>query len=127
GADGNVARKDVTTARAEAGNWIVTDGLAAGDQVVVSGLQRARVGEPATAAPWQPTAAPGAQGAAGGQGAAAGAGAEGAAPGATDAAGQGAPDPDAAVPAAAAGEAGSDDAGDAGGTGGAAAGTGNQD
>ena len=69
GADGNVARKDVATARAEAGYWIVTEGLAAGDQVVVSGLQRARVGEPATATPWQPTAAPGAPGAGGQAGA----------------------------------------------------------
>ncbi|MBJ6983358.1 efflux RND transporter periplasmic adaptor subunit [Luteimonas sp. MC1750] len=63
GADGNVARKDVTTARAEAGNWIVTDGLAAGDQVVVSGLQRARVGEPATAAPVDAAGGAGAPGA----------------------------------------------------------------
>jgi len=60
GTDGLVARKDVTIDRADGGNWIVTAGLAAGDRVVVSGLQRARVGEPATATPWQPQAAPGA-------------------------------------------------------------------
>ena len=53
-ADDTVARKDVTIDRAEAGNWLVTAGLAAGDRVVVSGLQRAAVGEPATATPWQP-------------------------------------------------------------------------
>ena len=94
GADGNVARKDVATARADGGDWIVTSGLAAGDQVVVSGLQRARVGEPATAAQWQPTAAAaaGAQGAAG-------------AAGATPDAGEGAADPDAADPAASAADA----------------------
>ncbi|WP_132998899.1 efflux RND transporter periplasmic adaptor subunit [Luteimonas arsenica] len=57
GADDTVARKDVTTDRAEGGQWIVTAGLAAGDRVVVSGLQRAKVGEPATATPWQPGAA----------------------------------------------------------------------
>lgn len=75
GADGNVARKDVTTARAEAGNWIVTGGLAAGDQVVVSGLQRARVGEPASAAPVDKAGAAGAtpSGPAAGSDAAAGA------------------------------------------------------
>ena len=56
GADGNVVRKDVTIDRADAGSWIVTGGLAAGDQVVASGLQRARVGEPATPTPWQPGA-----------------------------------------------------------------------
>ncbi|QDW66463.1 efflux RND transporter periplasmic adaptor subunit [Luteimonas granuli] len=54
GADDTVARKDVTIDRSEGGDWIVTAGLAAGDRVVVSGLQRARVGEPATATPWQP-------------------------------------------------------------------------
>lgn len=54
GSDGLVARRDVTLDRAEAGRWIVTGGLAAGDRVVASGLQRARVGEPATATPWQP-------------------------------------------------------------------------
>lgn len=60
GADGIVARKDVAIDRADGTSWIVTGGLAAGDQVVVSGLQRARPGEPATATPWQPQAAPGA-------------------------------------------------------------------
>lgn len=57
GADGIVARRDVTVDRAEGGSWIVTGGLAAGDQVVASGLQRATVGAPATATPWQPKAA----------------------------------------------------------------------
>jgi len=64
GADDTVARKDVRIDRAEGGNWIVTAGLAAGDRVVVSGLQRARVGEPARATPWQPAPpAPGTPGA----------------------------------------------------------------
>jgi membrane fusion protein (multidrug efflux system) len=56
GSDGKVARKDVTAQTAIGGNWIVTDGLAAGDQVVVSGVQRAKSGEPAKAVPWQPDA-----------------------------------------------------------------------
>ena len=54
GGDGNVARKDVVTDVAQDGNWIVTSGVAAGDQVVVSGIQRAKVGQPAKGTPWQP-------------------------------------------------------------------------
>ena len=51
GADGNVARKDIQTERAQASDWVVRKGLAAGDQVIVSGLQRAIPGQPAKAAP----------------------------------------------------------------------------
>jgi membrane fusion protein (multidrug efflux system) len=54
GGDGNVARKDVVTDVAQDGNWIVTSGVAAGDQVIVSGIQRAKVGQPANGTPWQP-------------------------------------------------------------------------
>jgi membrane fusion protein (multidrug efflux system) len=54
--DGKIARKNVTTDVARAGSWIVTGGLAAGDQVIVSGIQRAKPGSPAKATPWQPTA-----------------------------------------------------------------------
>ena len=51
GADGKVARKDVTTDRLQDGKWVVASGLAAGDQVVVSGVQRAQPGQPAKAVP----------------------------------------------------------------------------
>jgi membrane fusion protein (multidrug efflux system) len=51
GKDGMVARKAITTGQAQGSNWIVQDGLAAGDQVIVSGLQRAIPGQPAKAAP----------------------------------------------------------------------------
>ena len=51
GADGNVARKDIQTERAQGSDWVVRKGLAAGDQVIVSGLQRAIPGQPAKAAP----------------------------------------------------------------------------
>ena len=51
GADGKVARKDVAVDRQQGGNWVVTSGLAAGDQVVVSGVQRAQPGQPAKATP----------------------------------------------------------------------------
>ncbi|HJT97472.1 MAG TPA: efflux RND transporter periplasmic adaptor subunit, partial [Rhodanobacteraceae bacterium] len=54
GADGKVARKDVVVDTARDGYWIVTSGVAAGDQVVASGVQRAKVGQPAKGTPWQP-------------------------------------------------------------------------
>lgn len=52
GKDGKVARKDVTADQATGGNWMVTDGLATNDKVIVSGLQKVRDGAPATAEPW---------------------------------------------------------------------------
>jgi membrane fusion protein (multidrug efflux system) len=54
GQDGKVVRKDVTAENMRAGSWIVTNGLAAGDQVIVSGLQTVQPGAPAKATPWQP-------------------------------------------------------------------------
>ncbi|HEY2622551.1 MAG TPA: efflux RND transporter periplasmic adaptor subunit [Dyella sp.] len=54
GVDGKVVRKTVTASDTSGNNWIVTSGLQAGDQVVVSGLQRVKEGAPAKAAPWQP-------------------------------------------------------------------------
>ncbi|UNK57387.1 efflux RND transporter periplasmic adaptor subunit [Pseudoxanthomonas daejeonensis] len=59
GADGNVERKNVTTSAAHEGRWIVTSGLAAGDKIIVSGVQKAKEGAPVQATPWQPAAAPG--------------------------------------------------------------------
>jgi len=51
GGDGKVVRKDVVTDRLQGDSWVVSSGLAAGDQVVVSGIQRAVPGQPAKAAP----------------------------------------------------------------------------
>lgn len=51
GGDGKVARKDVVTDRLQGDNWVVSSGLAAGDQIIVSGIQRATPGQPAKAAP----------------------------------------------------------------------------
>ncbi|WP_267224049.1 efflux RND transporter periplasmic adaptor subunit [Dyella silvae] len=62
GQDGNVARKGVTADNFNSGNWVVTDGLTAGDQVIVSGLQTVQPGKPAKAAPWQPDQKQGDQG-----------------------------------------------------------------
>ncbi len=64
GKDGLVARKNVQTASAREGNWLVTSGLVNGDQVIVAGLQKIKEGAPAKATPWTPAAAP--AGAAGG-------------------------------------------------------------
>ena len=63
GQDGKVARTDIVADRAQGSDWIVTGGLAGGEQVIVSGLQKAQPGQPAKASPWQP---PGAQPAAAG-------------------------------------------------------------
>jgi membrane fusion protein, multidrug efflux system len=51
GSDGKVVRKDVTADRQQGPDWIVSKGLAAGDRVIVSGLQRAQPGQPAKAVP----------------------------------------------------------------------------
>jgi membrane fusion protein (multidrug efflux system) len=53
-ANGNVARKNVTANDTSGSNWVVTSGLQAGDQVVVSGLQQVKEGAPAKATPWKP-------------------------------------------------------------------------
>jgi len=57
GQDGNAKRKDVATSDMRDGNWVVTGGLVAGDQIVVSGVQKVRDGAPAKASPWQPEGA----------------------------------------------------------------------
>lgn len=64
--DGKVARKNIVTQRQEGSDFVVGSGVAPGDQVIVSGLQRVQPGAPAKAVPWQPekqasAAAPAAQ------------------------------------------------------------------
>ncbi len=59
GKDGNVVRKDVTTTDMRDGNWVISEGIAAGDQVVVSGVQKVKAGAPAKATPWKHDAAAG--------------------------------------------------------------------
>lgn len=53
GQDGKVARKGIDADRSQGSNWIVTRGLSGGEQVIVSGLQKAQPGQPAKASPWQ--------------------------------------------------------------------------
>jgi len=57
GQDGNVARKNVTVDTGRDGQWLVTAGVAPGDRIIVSGVQKVQEGAPATATPWQPGAA----------------------------------------------------------------------
>ncbi len=56
GKDGKVTHQAVTTNGTSGNDWIVTAGLAAGDRVIVSGIQMVQVGAPARAVPWQPPA-----------------------------------------------------------------------
>jgi len=56
GKGGKVAHRDVTTSGTSGLDWVVTAGLTAGDQVIVSGIQMVQVGAPAKATPWQPPA-----------------------------------------------------------------------
>ncbi|RDS80945.1 efflux RND transporter periplasmic adaptor subunit [Dyella psychrodurans] len=58
GKDGNVAQKRVMADNMRGNDWIVTSGLDAGDQVIVSGVQVVKPGAPAKATPWKPDQAP---------------------------------------------------------------------
>ena len=50
-AEGKVEPRVLITERAVGDKWLVSDGLAAGDQVIVEGLQKARPGSPVNAVP----------------------------------------------------------------------------
>ncbi|GLQ96383.1 efflux RND transporter periplasmic adaptor subunit [Dyella mobilis] len=54
GKDGNVAQKRVMADNMRGNDWVVTSGLDAGDQVIVSGVQTVKPGAPAKAQPWTP-------------------------------------------------------------------------
>ena len=56
GSDGKVAQKRITTYTQQGESWVVTDGLADGDQIVVSVVQKVRPDAPAKAVPWSPNA-----------------------------------------------------------------------
>jgi membrane fusion protein (multidrug efflux system) len=56
GADGKVAQRILTTGGTYGNTWLVTSGLAAGDQVIVEGLQKVKVGAPAKIAAPAPAA-----------------------------------------------------------------------
>lgn len=56
-ADGKIEQRSVTTTRTAGDRWIVDSGLAAGDRVVVEGLQKVQVGMTVKVVEWQPAAA----------------------------------------------------------------------
>ena len=56
GKDGKVEQRILEVQRAMGDRWLVTSGLAAGDQLIVDGLQRIRPGVPVTAVPYAPPA-----------------------------------------------------------------------
>jgi len=53
-----VARRNVNLARAEGGHWVVDGGLNPDDRVIVSGVQRAQIGQPVTLAAAKTSSAP---------------------------------------------------------------------
>lgn len=53
-----VVRKVIRTERAQAGQWVVSEGLAPGDRVIVSGVPKARPDAVVTPVPWTPDATP---------------------------------------------------------------------
>ena len=59
GEGGKVARRNVVTRDSLGTDWIVTSGIADGEQIIVSGLQKASEGKVVSASAWQaPAAAP---------------------------------------------------------------------
>jgi len=57
GGDGKVVQKRITADTLKGSEWIVTDGLVDGDQIVVSGVLKVKPGAPAKAIPYQPATA----------------------------------------------------------------------
>ncbi|MGX7000669.1 efflux RND transporter periplasmic adaptor subunit [Caballeronia sp. KNU42] len=56
-ADNKVGRKDVVATDSLGNNWIVTQGLTDGDEIIVTGVQMAREGTQVKPVAWQPPAA----------------------------------------------------------------------
>ena len=52
GADGSTASRNVKIGGASGSNWIVLEGLKAGEQVIVEGFQKMRPGAPVKPVPW---------------------------------------------------------------------------
>jgi membrane fusion protein (multidrug efflux system) len=57
-AEGKVVPRPVKTGGAYGTNWIINDGLKAGDTVIVEGLQKAKPGSTVKPSPWQRPDAP---------------------------------------------------------------------
>ena len=54
GADGKVAPRQVKVGSVQDGQWVVLDGLKAGEQVMVDGFQKLRGAAPVKPVPWTP-------------------------------------------------------------------------
>ena len=63
-AEGRVMPRTVKIGAAQDGNWVVLDGLKAGEMVIVDGFQKLRGNAPVKPVPWQAAAASGPAGAA---------------------------------------------------------------
>jgi membrane fusion protein, multidrug efflux system len=64
GTDGKIEQRPVKVGGQQNGRWVITDGLKAGEQVMVDGFQKVQMlppGTPVKAVPWTPGAAPGAK------------------------------------------------------------------
>ena len=60
GADGKVDKRQITVGSSQGSQWVVLDGLKAGEQVMVDGFQKLQMmppGTPVKAVPWQPAGA----------------------------------------------------------------------
>jgi membrane fusion protein, multidrug efflux system len=55
--EGKVAPRTVKVGNEKAGNWVILDGLKAGEMVVVEGFQKIRPGAPVKPVPWSPPGA----------------------------------------------------------------------
>ncbi|WP_029524080.1 efflux RND transporter periplasmic adaptor subunit [Polaromonas glacialis] len=67
GSDGKVTPRPIKIGSAKGSQWVVLEGLKAGEQVMVDGFQKLQMmppGTPVKAVPWQPAGAPAAAGAA---------------------------------------------------------------
>jgi membrane fusion protein (multidrug efflux system) len=63
GADNKPVPRPITVAGSLGQDWVVTSGLAAGDRVIVDGVQKMMPGAPVNPVPWSPPGKPGAAGA----------------------------------------------------------------
>lgn len=54
GQDGKAEIRPVKTGPRSGSDWVITDGLQAGEKVIVEGLQKVRAGVPVSAKPWAP-------------------------------------------------------------------------
>ncbi|RYF39040.1 MAG: efflux RND transporter periplasmic adaptor subunit, partial [Comamonadaceae bacterium] len=57
-ADGKVSPRTIKVGGAQGGQWVVLEGLKAGEQVIVDGFQKIRPNAPVKPVPWKPGAAP---------------------------------------------------------------------